>query len=166
MEFEAGREGDERTGTRAETSGTRERAGGRRVRPPLSRMVRRVAGDTVALLRQELKLAQLELKENTTRLGMQMLRAAVWGSMAVVGVLALTASLIIGLGVLLGGLFWASALIVGGVFTAAGGLLARRAAGRIGADDLVPDETVESLKKDQRWARHEADELKRSLKEM
>jgi hypothetical protein len=78
-------------------------------------------------------------------------------------VLALATFLIAGLGVLFDGRYWLSALIIGVIFLAVGFVLARNALSEMKQHSLVPDQTVESLRRDAAWARREAKEVKREL---
>src|SRR5690606_19862738 len=103
-------DGEERPVTRAEA--------------PLGDLVRDLGQEGVELVRQEINLAKLEIKEATSRIASGAIGAAVWSGLAFIGGLALTACLILLIGMALDGAYWAGALIVGGVFVLLGGLLA------------------------------------------
>lgn len=126
-------------------------------------LFKQLADESRDLVRQEINLAKLEMKESTGHIASNAVQTAIWGGIAALGGLALTAFLVIIIGNALGGAFWAGALIVGVVFLLVGGLMAWRAAKKIAQTDLKPDETIRTLKEDQRWLKHEAQEFRQDL---
>lgn len=126
-------------------------------------LINQLADDSRELVRQEINLAKLEMKESAGHIASNIARAAIWGGVAAVGGLALTAFLVIVIGNALGGAYWAGALIVGVVFLLVGGLLARSAMKKIARTGLKPDETIRSLKEDRRWLKHEARQFREDL---
>lgn len=143
-------DGEERPVTRAEA--------------PLGDLIRDLGQDGAELVRQEINLAKLEIKEATRRITSGAIGTAVWAGLAFVGGLALTAFLILLIGMALDGAYWAGALIVGAVFVLIGGLMARRSINKIRETDLKPDETISTLKEDRRWLSHEAREFRREIR--
>jgi uncharacterized membrane protein YqjE len=131
--------------------------------PSLGELFKRVTTNTSELVRQEVALARAEMRENLATMAQDGARAGIGLGLALVGVLALTAFLIAGLGNLLDDRYWLAALIVGVVFLAIGIVLARNALGDIKRHGLVPDQTAESLRQDAAWAKQEAGEVKREL---
>jgi uncharacterized membrane protein YqjE len=127
-------------------------------------LLRQLADDGADLVRGEIALAKLEMKETARSFALDAVKLAAALALAWVGGLALTAFLIIGLGNLMGGAYWASALIVGVVLLAIGGLMAQRGIAGLQGNSIKPDATVESLQEDKRWASQEVRGLKESLK--
>jgi uncharacterized membrane protein YqjE len=131
--------------------------------PSIGELLKRVTNDTTELMRQEVALAKVEIRASLTMLVQDATKAGLGVGLALVGVLALTAFLIAGLGGLLNDRYWLAALIVGVVFLAIGMVLARNALSEIKRRGLVPDQTAESLRGDAAWAKREAGEVKREL---
>ncbi|HEX7089297.1 MAG TPA: phage holin family protein [Longimicrobiales bacterium] len=130
---------------------------------PLGSLIRDLGQDGAALVRQEINLAKLEFKEAIGQITSGAMGAAIWAGLALVGGLALTACLILLIGMALDGAYWAGALIVGAVFVLVGGLLAWRSVKKIRETDVKPDQTISTLKEDRRWIGREAREFRREL---
>lgn len=129
---------------------------------PLGSLLKQLTGDTAELLRQELALAKSELRETGTRLVKDATKVAVAAGLALMGGLALTASLVVGLGVALGN-YWLSALIVGAAAVGVGYVMVQSALRDLSTHTLAPTETIASLKADQRWVSREMQDLKHGL---
>jgi hypothetical protein len=110
-----------------------------------------LAGETSALVRQEIALFKAELSEKLTRMGVGAAALAAGGVIAFSGWLALLAAAILGLSHALAP--WLSALIIGVVVIALGAGLALFGKGRLKADALVPHRTLNSLREDEAWLR-------------
>jgi hypothetical protein len=108
--------------------------------------------DMGVLVRQEVRLATTEVTEKATRAGKHLGLLVAGGAIAYAGFLALLATIIIGLGQL-GLPWWVAALIVGVVVTAVGAVLVRQARTALRQTDLVPRQTVDTLKEDAEWAK-------------
>jgi hypothetical protein len=132
--------------------------------PSMRDLLRQLADDGANLVRGEIALAKLEVRESARTIALGGVRLAAAFALVLVGVFAITAFMIIGLGLLLNGMYWASALIVGLVLLAVGGLLAQRGIAALKENSLKPEATVESLQEDKRWASREVRELKAGLK--
>lgn len=130
----------------------------------LRELLRQLADDGANLVRGEIALAKLEVKDSVRSLALDGVKLVSAMALAWVGVLALTAFMIIGLGSLLGGAYWASALIVGLVMLAIGGILAQRGIAGLKGNSIKPEATVASLQQDKRWAGKEVRELREGLK--
>lgn len=135
-----------------------------RAREPLGDLIRDLGQDGTELVRQEINLARIEIKEAAGRIGSGAAGAVVWAGVALIGALALTAFLILVIGNALDGAYWAGALIVGAVFVLLGGLMAWRSVKKIRETDLKPEETISTLKEDRRWLGREAREFRRELR--
>src|SRR5690606_11040325 len=106
-----------------------------RAQAPIGDLIRDLGQDSVDLVRQEINLAKLEIKESVSQITRGAIGAALWGGIALVGGLALTACLILLIGMALDGAYWAGALIVGAVFVLLGALMAWRSVNKIRETD-------------------------------
>jgi len=121
-------------------------------------LLRDLADGGAALLRQELRLARVEVTGIVEAVGMGTALTATGAVLALLGAFALVLGLIMLAGdQWLRDRYWLAALI-GAVI--AGGMaawMARRGAAHLSPHRLLPDETVATLKEDKEW-------LKRQLK--
>lgn len=131
--------------------------------PALGDLLRRFGQDATALVRQEIALAKLELRESAKSYASNAARMGVAAAVGLVGALTLTAFLVIALGDLINN-YWLSALIVSIAFLGAAAVLARGAIAHMKQDSLAPRETVRTLKEDQEWAKREVADFKHRLK--
>lgn len=106
--------------------------------------------DTRLLMRQEIELARTELSQKVSGYARDFGVIAAAGSVAYIGLMAIVAAAILGLGSVIP--MWASALAIGAVLVLVGYLFARRGMNNIKSRRLVPEQTVESLKEDKEWA--------------
>ena len=110
-------------------------------------LVQALTQQTSALVRHEMRLAQVELQEKGKRMGMGAGMFGGAGLVALYGVGALLAAAIVGLGTLIEP--WLAAVIVGVVLLAVAGILALT--GRKQVDrgtPPVPEQAIESAKRD------------------
>ncbi|HEV7529745.1 MAG TPA: phage holin family protein [Solirubrobacteraceae bacterium] len=130
---------------------TRENINGLREQP-IGELLKQLSDDLSALVRQELKLVQVEMTEKGKKAGVGV---GMFGGAGVVGLLALgafTACLIAALAT--GMEVWIAALIVTVVYAALAGALALTARNRVTeAAPPVPEQTVETVKEDAQWAK-------------
>ena len=119
---------------------------------PLGDLVRQLAQETSTLVRQEVELAKAEMAEKGRRAGKG---AGMLGGAGVAGLLALgalTACLIALLDLAVA--TWLAALIVTGLWAAVAGVLALRGREQVQeAGPPAPEQTVETVKEDVRWAK-------------
>jgi uncharacterized membrane protein YqjE len=122
---------------------------------PMSELVKQLADQTTALVRQEVELAKAELTEKGKRAG---LGAGMFGGAGVVGLYAvgaLTAALILVLATAIDG--WLAALIVGVAYAAVAGVLALMGRTKVQqATPAAPERTVETVKEDVEWVKQSA----------
>ena len=130
--------------------------------PTLGDLIRRLTTDSSDLLRNEIRLAKTEMREVASAMTKDLVKIGIALGMALVGVLALTAFLIVALGDAIDN-YWLSALIVAVAFLAIGGLLARGAIADMKGREVKPVETVRTLREDKEWARREVQDLKRDI---
>lgn len=126
-------------------------------------LFRQLTTDSSHLIRQEINLAKTELKETGTRLGQAGAKLGIAIGVAISGLLALTAFLVIGLGDLMNGNYWLSALIVGIAFIGTAAALAKRAKALISERPIGVPETAGTLREDAQWAKEEAQAFKRQF---
>ncbi len=119
---------------------------------PMGELFKQLSDDLSTLVRQELKLAQVEMTEKGKKAGVGV---GMFGGAGVVGLLALgafTACLIAALAT--GMEVWIAALIVTVLYGAAAGVLALNGKSRVSeAIPPVPEQTVETVKEDAQWAK-------------
>jgi uncharacterized membrane protein YqjE len=120
---------------------------GPRNEQPVGELLQQLSAQTATLVRQELKLAQLELQQKGKRAG---LGAGMFGGAGVValyGVGALIAAIILLLATALDA--WLAALIVAVVLLAVGGVLALTGKKQVGkATPPVPEQALDSVQRD------------------
>lgn len=131
--------------------------------PGLTNLFRRLADHASALVRGEVALAKLEMREAARGLMRDSSKLAIAFALAWFGGIALTAAAVIGVGHLLGGRFGFGALIVGAVFLLVGGVLARSGMRVFSSGELRPEATLASLDRTGTWARQELREMKQEL---
>ena len=105
--------------------------------------------ETKQLVRQEVQLAKIELKESATRMGKG---AGFIGAGAILGIgatLALLTALIALLATFMA--VWLSALIVAIVIGAVGYMLVNRGINALKTTELAPRQTIETVREDVVW---------------
>ncbi len=130
--------------------------------PSLGELFKRLTSETSELIRQEMSLAKVEMREAGGMLARDATKIGIAVGFALAGVLALAAFAIVGLGDLVAN-YWLAALIVGVLLLAVGGYLVRSAVNDIKRRGLKPRETLQTLRDDASWAKQEGRELKREL---
>jgi xanthine/uracil permease len=105
------------------------------------------------LLQQEWRLARTELSQKAARAGKDIGLLAVGGAIVYAGFLALLATAIIALAIVLP--WWLAALIVGVVVCAIGAGLIWVGISGLRGDDLVLEQTTASLREDAQWVKRE-----------
>ena len=135
-----------------------------REEPHVRDLLKQLAGDGSELIRNEMALAKLEMREMARELAADSAKVGMAIGIALSGGLVLLAAAVIGLGHVLDGRFGLAALIIGVALLAVGALLAT--AGMKGLRDMPrrPEQTVRSLERDRQWARHEIREFKEEVR--
>lgn len=129
----------------------------------LGDLFKKLARDMGGLLRNEIRLAKMEMAQASSTLVLDTVQILVAIAVASVGGLTLVVALVLGIGVLLGGAYWAGALIAGTVLVATGGLLAARAIRELKRTSLKPEATLDTLQEDRAWAKDQMRELARGV---
>jgi membrane glycosyltransferase len=124
-------------------------------------LLRELRDEASTLLRQQVALAKVELKENVSEFGGHVAKIAVGGVVTLIGATVL----LIGVGQLLGVLLeaaglsndtaqWLGPVIIGLIVAVIGWAMLAKAKKAIAHESLTPRKTIETLKADQRWAQN------------
>ena len=127
---------------------------------PIGELFKQLSDDLSTLVRQELKLAQVEMTEKGKKAGVGL---GMFGGAGVVGLLALGAFTTCVIAALSTGIeVWTAALIVTVLYGAAAGVLALSGKNRVTeAVPPVPEQTIETVKEDAQWAKTQLSSEKR-----
>ena len=105
-----------------------------------------LAGQTGALVREEVSLARAELTAKATQAGKDVVTLAIGGAVAYAGALAILAGVILALATFLPA--WLAALIVGVIVGAVGITLLQRGRAALAHLDVAPRQTMATLAAD------------------
>lgn len=130
--------------------------------PSLGELFKQLAQDSATLVKQEVSLAKVEMRENLRSATKDAAMIAVGGGLLLVGLLVLTAFLVAAIGDLLDN-YWLGALLVGLLFVVIGGVLAKKNLNKLKKDDLGPGQTIQTLKEDKLWLQSEIQQAKKEL---
>lgn len=128
--------------------------------PPLGELFRQLSDDATRLIQQEIALGKAEVRETGKALARDAMKVGVAAVLGLLGGIAATIFLIVGLGVLIGSL-WLSALIVTVVLLGVSAWLLKSATSDLQKRDLKPTQTIETLRADAEWAKDEVGAVKR-----
>ena len=118
----------------------------------LGELFAELSRETSELVRHEVSLAKAELSQKAARVGKDVGFISIGGALAYAGLLTLVAALVMGLA--RAGLeWWVSALIVGVVVTIAGYVSTQKGLTALKREQVVPTETIDSLKENAQWAK-------------
>jgi len=120
----------------------------------LGELFAELSRETTTLIRQEVDLAKTEMSHKATAVGKDVGFLAAGGAVLYAGLLALIAAVVIGLGQA-GLTWWVSALLVGLVVAGIGGFLVWRGLSNLKTMTMAPQETIQTLKEDARWAKEQ-----------
>ena len=125
-------------------------------RRTVGELLRDLADGSARLLRQEIRLARIEVGELLRGLGKGTAQVAVGGVMMLLGVMALLTGVILLIGdEWLRDRYWLAALIVTVLLSAVAAWMARRGTALLTPARLAPDETVRTLKEDKEWLKRQ-----------
>jgi hypothetical protein len=110
-------------------------------------LLRSLAGDATALTRKEVALARTEVRESISDLKTGIVSSAAGGGVMFAGLLFLMLSATMALATMMEP--WLAALAVGGAVTLFGVILVLTGKKKLEAENLRPDRTAKSIKKDQ-----------------
>jgi hypothetical protein len=134
--------------------------------PPMSTLLKQLAAEGGDLVRNEMALAKLEMRDMARELAADSAKLGGAIGIALAGALALLAAAVIGLGSLLGGLgghYALAALIIGGLLLLVGGVMARSGLAGL-KNPPKPEQTVRSVQTTREWASREAREFKDEIR--
>jgi Putative Actinobacterial Holin-X, holin superfamily III len=126
-----------------------------RAEPSLAQLLTGIVNDAKELWRQELALAKHEIREDLRKTKTAMLSLGIGIGVAAIGGLLLILMLVHLLNALAGLPLWACYGIVGGVFAIMGGVLLLIGKNTIARIDVVPQQTVETMKENVQWIREQ-----------
>jgi hypothetical protein len=121
--------------------------------PTLAQLVGDLANDAKQLLRQELALAKHEIHEEVRKAKLALVSLGVGIGIAAIGGLLLIAMLVHLLNALTTLPLWACYGLVSGICAILGILLLYRSKRQIAQIDMVPEQTVETMKENVQWIR-------------
>ena len=130
--------------------------------PSIGELLSRLTADSSLLMRQEIDLAKAEVRESGERLKEMTRRMAVAAALALPGLMALTAFLVIAIGNAINS-YLASTLMVGVVLVLASWLLARQGMARVSDGKAGLSRTATSLAEGARWGKEELRAFKREI---
>ncbi len=120
--------------------------------PSIGDLISSLARDTQTLVRQEVTLAKTELNQSVKHLVSSLVKVVVGGLILYAGLLVLLFAAVAGVHKL--DFSWpVSALIVGGITLFVGLILVLIARSGLRGSNLMPTETIETLKDDRDWAK-------------
>lgn len=141
----------------SERAGRERQAGGE---PSLGQLITGLLSDLQDLVRGEVKLARTEIMEDLRAVGQAAGMLAGAAIVGIVGAVILALAATYGLDTWLEEM-WLSALIVGAVLALFAAILAATGKSRLSAAGMKPEQTIESLKEDQEWAKQRVSSVRR-----
>lgn len=121
---------------------------------PLGELFSELASNTGTLVRKEVELVAVEMTVKAKTAGRNAAMVAVGSAVTLLGVMALMAALVLGLGTFMP--LWAAALVVGAVVSTTGGALAMGGMKAFKAIDVAPRQTMETLEENRQWLKNQA----------
>ena len=129
----------------------------------LGELFRDLSTETSELVSKEIALVKAEARQTGATLARDGAKIGIASALAFAGALALTAFLVAGLGDLLGGKYWLSALIIGVLFLAMGMGLVKNAKTDMKRRGQSVKHTVDTVKDTGSWAKDEARQVKQEI---
>jgi hypothetical protein len=122
-----------------------------------SRSIGELLGDLTrevsALVRDEVNLAKTELSQKAAGVTRHLGGIAIGGVLTLTGLWALVYALIVALRNVMPE--WAASLLVGAIVIGIGGALVMKGINALKAENLAPQQTIETLKEDAQWAKQQ-----------
>ncbi|MGB3541727.1 phage holin family protein [Rubrivirga sp.] len=124
--------------------------------PTLGDLLSQLSTETTALVKQEVRLAKVEARQEIAEAGKGVGAAVAGGAVAYTGLIAL----VIGLGWALGQLFdddliWLGIVLVGALVAAVGAVMLKKGLDQLKALSPPLDTTTQTLKEDKQWIKQE-----------
>jgi len=124
--------------------------------PSIATLVGSLVADAQDLVRKEVELAKQEVRVEVGKVKDSAISLGIGGGVLAVGGLLLVLMLVHMLADLFDIRLWISYLIVGALFAVAGAFLLQRGRSRMSEVDLVPHETIDSVRKDVEWIKEQS----------
>ena len=121
--------------------------------PSIGDLFTNLSQNFATLVRDEIRLAQVEMKQKGKKAISGIVSLAVGGFIAYAGFLVLLAAAVVGLSYYMW--VWLAALIVGIVVALIGTIMLVGGLGRLRDIDPAPQQTIETLKEDRDWAKRQ-----------
>ena len=118
-------------------------------RESLTELLGELANESSALVRDEIELAKQEMNERIVGLKAGAVLTAAGSSVALLGLLSLTATAVIALAQVVGFLY--SALIIGVALLVIGGIVISLGVSRLKQTSLRPEQTIETMRENKEW---------------
>jgi uncharacterized membrane protein YqjE len=120
-------------------------------------LLRDLAHGSADLLRDEVKLARLELADIATKVGRGAAFVALGGVLLLLGGLAFASGLVLLAGDqwLPSDQYWLAALVAMVIAGVLAGWLAKQGMSRLSPKQLIPDQTVQTLREDKEWLKRQ-----------
>ena len=128
--------------------------------PTLGQLVSGLVNDTKLLLSQELALAKHEIHEEIRKTKNAAVCLGAGGAIAAIGGLLLIAMLVHLLRALTDWPLWVCYGVVGAVFAIGGAALLYRGKQQMSQIDMVPQQTIETMKENVKWIKQKANSEK------
>jgi uncharacterized membrane protein YqjE len=121
--------------------------------PSIGSLLTELTDDMGRLVRQEIELARVETTQKISRATRSIILMVAGGLVAYAGFITLLIAAAIALGAFMP--YWLSSLLVGVVVLVVGAILLGSGRSSLSNMTVVPEETVESIKEDARWAKEQ-----------
>ena len=117
----------------------------------IGQLVSELTKELRELLRQELELFTVEMKEKLVKVAKDAVAIGIGAFLLYMGSFVLVAAIVLGLATVMPA--WGAALLVAVVFMAIGGLLVQKGRKDLTQLDMKPEQTTETLKETAQWAK-------------
>jgi hypothetical protein len=123
--------------------------------PSLAGLLSTLVTDAQMLVRKEFALARHEILQEIEKIRQGAIILGIGAGVLAIGGILLLVALVQGLVVWFGLPVWVSYLIVGGVFALVGGVMVMMGSDRLKQVHPIPEETVDSVRKDISWLKEQ-----------
>jgi uncharacterized membrane protein YqjE len=123
----------------------------------LATLLQELVGESSTMVRDEFKLAKIEISQAATAIGTGTGFVAMGAVLALLGTLALLTGIVLLVGDqwLPADLYWVAALLVLAITGGLAAWLAKRGMSLLSPSELTPDETVTTLREDKEWLKQQ-----------
>jgi hypothetical protein len=122
----------------------------------IGELVRDVAEDSAALARKEIHLLRVELSEIVRGIGKGAAMMIAAAALGIVGIQIFVFGLVLLLGgEILRGRYWLAAFLTTAVFAVLAVVLVKRGMAALTPRNMLPDQSMESLKEDKEWLKQQ-----------